>query len=325
MQAKKPIPFVAILAVVVLLASGAGWFAWSSKGAAVREKRDALAQVTSQIESLKRAAVYPSEDNVRKLSEAAAEIGAGVKPAAEWLAARRQAGEAIQGIDFQQRLRDVQARLIELAGPTNSPNYVQTPENFSFGFSRYFANLPDTNRTVQLDLQLKLTRRIGQMLFQSGIKGIEGLQRYPLEEVGGGAGAGGDGGGDTLPPVVVDRPGAAYHSLPFVVRFSGGVESLRQFLTLVGQPDDGQPVFVVRSVKVTAVNPVIPTIDALRSGRAGDEGTGGATAGAGGATNLVIMQPVIVFGQETERILCEVRLDYIEWKKAAAPAAGGAR
>ena len=331
MQAKKTVPFIAIVAGVVVLAAGAGYWLWSGQAAKVEELQNQITETEGGIQTLKRAKIFPEEANVAEIARKNTELAGYLKPAIEAMAARVQSGTNIAGVDFQQQLRRLQEDLYQRAGKTNDPGHIKLPENFAFGFSRYLSAIPAREDTVALTLQLRLTDRIVKMLFASEIQQLDSFQRLPLEDLQTKAGST-ESSVDTLPPINVDRADAPYHTVPFVVRFLGTTDSLRAFLNAVARSEEGAPLFIVRYVSVR--NPLVtaPTIDSLKAGQplggggGVDPVSGAVVAGTAGSTNALREEkPFIVFGDTSERISCEVRLDYVEWKAGVQPKNGASK
>lgn len=200
-----------------------------------------------------------------------------------------------RNIDFADFMTLTLTRLSETATKLN----VAIPEQFAYGFSRYFGStLPCKGSTTLagddcrkllalLGRQLVIVEKLCGLLFASKVDSIQAIRRTDVEP--------GQPAADALNVPVSTDPKALYQTYPFEIQFTCDTRTLRDFINRLAAADH---LFIVRSLRVETVTARI------RESDTGSTPTPESPAGEGS-------KPV-----EARRLSVTMRLDLIEF---AAP------
>ncbi len=312
------------LGVLLAVVLGAGAFVWSGARARTAALEQELSNAGAEIIQLKARAIFPSPENVEKLNKNNAALEGFLAPAVKRLGEAEAAGEVMNPIDFQTRLRQVRDQLT-----AECKDLVEIPPNFAFGFSRYENAMPTREATGMLTKQLAIVQELVKFLVDARVRKLSAIQRMPVEEMGGrGADAqerrpqGGAGdGADLLPGIHINRPDLAYTSMPFVVRFTSKDAELRAFVNRLAGAEQTPPRYVIRSVRVNNQKAQPPTVRDLKDPAKLQANTAFRSEAERQqmVDSMTTGKAIMIFGEES--IDVEMRVDYVELRGPEAPRA----
>lgn len=212
-----------------------------------------LDQQTNELKRLQKLAPYPDEENRKRYDDQRKRYAEAVTALQAQLAAGSPGPENISATDFQSRLRDVVAGVINFARQNN----VTLPPDFYLGFEQYRASVPTAAATPLLAMQLKSSEQIARILIAQKIETLTVFKRAPLPQentgfdstpgatpdappAGGGprGGAGGRGAPPAAPLVMTYPLQIEFRALPVPQR------------AVLDELTKAQPFYVIRALRV---------------------------------------------------------------------------
>jgi len=173
----KQNPFYAALLIITILAcGGAGFFLFQAKGKydAVSADYDTEARSLLRLQAQK---PFPSAENQEKLEAQLDDYTANAMALRDQLASRNLEVPVLTPGEFQQMLLDA---VNELKAKADNGR-VQLPAEFFLGFLEFRDTLPENEITPQLTVQLKAIDQIAQLLVDTNVASLTGIQRDPVE------------------------------------------------------------------------------------------------------------------------------------------------
>ncbi|GEM_PF-3212713 len=328
---KSNLKFLGAALAVVILGSVAVVVLTNQLSDKRAERDDAIAS----IEQMRSQKISPSAQNVKIFSEANANLAQALAPFEKRLSESQVKADQTEGIKFQINLRTARDRLV--AESTANKRKVKLPENFTFGFGKFFSSLPQPEATPLLTKQLEIIQDLVMRLYTARISSLSRIARLPVEDAASLASdkKNADESSELLPPQPAQAPDSPYASFPFLFIFECSDESLRAFVNSVsnagssGKTEGGtlpHPVYYnIRHLQIVNNRAKPPTVQDLRNqsqqslAPATDES--GEAASQSAPTSSGSVAPILIVGNEQVEVTA--RIDYIEWKgdfpTAAAP------
>jgi len=173
----KQNPFYAALLIITILAcGGAGFFLFKAKG-----EYDAVsADYDTEARSLLRLQAqdpFPSAENQEKLKLELSDYTANAMALRDQLVSRNLEVPVLTPGEFQQTLLEAVNELKNKA----ANGRVTLPAEFFLGFLEFRDTLPENEVTPQLTVQLKAIDQIVQLLVDTNVASVTGIQRDPVE------------------------------------------------------------------------------------------------------------------------------------------------
>jgi hypothetical protein len=166
--------FLAALALGILAALIFIWMAKSS----FDETKTNFEQQAVELATLQRHNPFPNEANLRKLKTHTEEYAAALESLKTDLKSRVLPVAAMAPNEFQSRLNQTRAALVEKA----RANKVKLPDNFFLGFEEFAAALPDTAAAPLLGQELAQVEMLLNLLIDARVDAITSFRRVPLAE-----------------------------------------------------------------------------------------------------------------------------------------------
>lgn len=253
-EQKFPILLGTITAVV---AGGLLW--WGSKGGSqFEESKAAYDTAVSQISSLNRDKIPPTDENRRGKEKAVAEFRGEVEELQKAFDPYRvPKPESMDPAAFTDKMLEATKRVtakFERAG-------TELPNGFYLGYNKYTEGLAKSDQTGLLGYGLEASEEMFAKLAEAAPAELLNVYRQPLPEESG---------------ATEESEGKAFRTHSFEVTFAGREEALREFL---GSLDNSERFYyVVRSMRVSNEKDTAPSAKDARFEQ--PTAAGGAAAGA---------------------------------------------
>ncbi len=168
--------FLAGLLALAIVGIGGLGFAIFKGWKAAGEAKDEFLVKQSDLQRLKGGRPFPDDTNYRKWKEEVeAYEASAARFRAEILDAQAKLDD-ISDVRFQKELSDVVAAIQEQAAAAN----VSLPADFYFGMQAYQTTLPRREATGLLRFQLGAFESLFAILFENGVRSVEGFYRKAL-------------------------------------------------------------------------------------------------------------------------------------------------
>jgi hypothetical protein len=291
----KHIVVTLVIAVMIALAGGGGWY-WtdSQLSTALSEKQS----LQGRMNSLARGVYYPNAQNVKTLEDSVSALEMNIQPLEEKMRAASSYLDPVRGEQnaegqysglsgdaWQKLLSGNRQELIQLAAESET----QLPENFYLGFQRYRSLVPNDSVTLPLGIELAAISDISRTLITSGAKEIRSIKRVIVED--GASGGAGSSGANILGAKVVDAASGNYRLYPLEFRFTCTPMTLYQ---IVNRMTGADLFYIIRFIDVQNEKTTIPSQSEVIS-----------------TASDTVANIVPILGQEMIQV--RMRVDLVDW------------
>lgn len=250
-----------VFSIIVLgcsLAFAAGAYFTFAESAAVNDAEEKVSSTRMKLENVLNANPAPTEANIEAARQNVARLTAKLETIRTDLEQGARLTTSTDGIGVmaavQRFISEYDRRAEEHVDDNEEADPIEVPDNFAFGFERYFdeAEVPEDAAAIPvLDKQRQILSYLLNKLFNADPQSIVSVKREVLETK-----ASGDGGnqkprgdqGFGVDPAISARVPGAIDTLGFSLTFTGYTDTLREFLNSLAKFD--LPI-VVRSIEVT--------------------------------------------------------------------------
>jgi hypothetical protein len=170
--------FLGVFVVGLLVATiASAAFVWFAKNGFDDEK-SRFEETATELNRLQSLTPFPTQENVAKMKTEAAAYGTQLTSTKEELKAHVLPVTAMAPNEFQARLRQAMAAVVDRA----RANRVKLPDNFYLGFEEFAAALPGTAAAPMLGQQLAQVEMLVNILIDARVEAISSLKRVPVAE-----------------------------------------------------------------------------------------------------------------------------------------------
>ncbi len=281
---------------------GALIFLWLARSG-FAEARSRFDQTASELNRLQHLTPFPNETNLRKLKTQADDYAAELNKAKEQLKPRVLPVKPMAPNEFQVRLRQAMASVVEKA----RANRVKLPDNFFLGFDEFAAALPDTAAAPLLGQQIAQVELLVDIMIDARVDAISSVKRVSP--------AGQRGAPTPTPKPAADpRKKADAAGAPLLERnnidatFVSNPAAARRVLNQISTAN--QQFYIIRTLHVLNEKDKGPPRENLGGGAAdaASRGTSGSAAASTGTSNTALN-----FIVGNERIQTSARIEMLRF------------